>query len=190
MRYSARHECKSVEWWTPMPIIESVRAVFGGVIEMDPATHPSNPTQAQKFYTQQNDGLVQPWEWPDGYRNNIFCNPPYGPQLRPFLSRIAQYALRGHPMIVVLPVTARYDQDYWHECVFNKNVVAICFVRGRISFDKPLLSDDGDNGNNIYPTSIIGYNVLWSKFSQEMSKYGVVLKIGDVKHRQIGKSNP
>ena len=60
-------------WRTPAWLVERIRGLFGGEINLDPCTDNDNPTKALKFYTPADDGILQSWE-----RANIYVNPPYG----------------------------------------------------------------------------------------------------------------
>jgi hypothetical protein len=57
---------------TPMGILASARLVLGG-IELDPASSAKNndAVQADRYYTQADDGLKQPW-----VARSLFLNPP------------------------------------------------------------------------------------------------------------------
>jgi hypothetical protein len=71
---NALHSKKSVCWGTPQWIIESARRLLEGQIHLDPASSPefNERVQALMIYTEQDDGLSQPWA------GNVFCNPPGG----------------------------------------------------------------------------------------------------------------
>lgn len=59
---------------TPAWLVDRIRNdLFDGVIHLDPATEPDNPTAAERFVALPQDGILTPWEGP-----NIYCNPPYG----------------------------------------------------------------------------------------------------------------
>lgn len=62
---------KDNDYYTPEDILSPVRAYLGGPIPLDPATAPHNPTKAETFYTEEDDGLEQSWGVP------FFVNPPY-----------------------------------------------------------------------------------------------------------------
>ena len=61
------------QWYTPIEIIERVKLVFGGTIDLDPAScEEANKTVgALHYFDEQQDGLKQQWF------GNVFCNPPY-----------------------------------------------------------------------------------------------------------------
>jgi hypothetical protein len=63
-----------VEHYTPRDIVERVRSVFGGVIDLDPASCPeaNEVVRAKTFFTKEQDGLSLPWN------GKVFLNPPGG----------------------------------------------------------------------------------------------------------------
>lgn len=57
----------------------------------------------------------------------VFCNPPYGPGIRPFLER-------GHEAdVAVFLIPARTDTKWFHEIVLPQ-AKEIRFVKGRLKF--------------------------------------------------------
>ena len=63
----------TVEYFTPREFVDAARRVFGGTIDLDPASSAfANETvKAEKFFSKDNDGLAQEWQ------GNIWLNPPY-----------------------------------------------------------------------------------------------------------------
>ena len=74
MASSKRHSSKSNEHYTPPEITDAAREVFGGEIDLDPASsaEANGLVRAKAFYTQEDNGLTLPWE------GNVWCNPPGG----------------------------------------------------------------------------------------------------------------
>jgi hypothetical protein len=66
--------------------------------------------------------LFVPWA---GQR--VFCNPPYGPGIRPFLERAVEAEL------AVFLIPARTDTRWFHDIVLP-HAKEIRFVRGRLKF--------------------------------------------------------
>ena len=57
------------DWYTPVWIFEAMNLVFDIDVAAPPGGVPWIP--ADKFYTQADDGLAQPWV------GRIWCNPPF-----------------------------------------------------------------------------------------------------------------
>lgn len=64
---------KSVEWYTPKPIVDRARLLMGE-IDLDPASClvANETVRARQIYDVANDGLTKPW------RGRVFLNPPGG----------------------------------------------------------------------------------------------------------------
>lgn len=71
----------AVDWGTPPHIVERVKAVFGGTIDLDPCWNEHSvvgPTFA--YALPYHDGLAEPWlTSPIGTAiHSVYVNPPYG----------------------------------------------------------------------------------------------------------------
>ena len=122
-------ECRYTEWRTPEKILAPARAFFGGRILLDPATDPSNPTNAIKFFTESDNGLIQDWDVP------WFVNCPYGNGIRNWTAKIYKSSRVGG--IALLPCGARFSTRYWQADILNEYLYGVCFVKGRVSFIGP-----------------------------------------------------
>jgi len=70
----AKHSAVTVEHYTPTWIVDSARAVMGG-IDLDPASTSlvnDAHVHATRFYCEADDGLAHPWA------GRVFLNPPGG----------------------------------------------------------------------------------------------------------------
>jgi site-specific DNA-methyltransferase (adenine-specific) len=165
-------ECKETEWWTPRKILDCVDTFYGGQIPLDPATHPSNPTKAKKFFTKDNDGLSQKWDEP------VFVNPPYGKGIRDWCEAIWRHSLIGLPIIALLPCGARFSTRYWQNFILSERLHAICFVRSRVKF---LREDGTPRPQNPYDSAIYAYNVIGldreSLFTETFCPLGKCLRV-------------
>ncbi len=73
------------QWYTPIEIIDRVKKVFGGYIDLDPASCgvANRTVGAAEFYDESDDGLKQDWY------GNVFCNPPYSKgKIGPFCEKV------------------------------------------------------------------------------------------------------
>lgn len=69
------HSSRSDNWHTPREYVEAVRAVFGGVIDLDPASsaQANSVVRATSYWTESDDGLSKPC-----WYGNVYLNPPGG----------------------------------------------------------------------------------------------------------------
>lgn len=123
------------DWRTPPDILKRVRKVFGGPIELDPASAPDNPTGALTFFTE--NGLVREWT----PRSSLFLNPPWGREADPLRWWVAKLwdrhnrapASCNHSILVCpASVNAKWFHDY-----VVQGAAAICFPEGRVAYDPP-----------------------------------------------------
>lgn len=161
-------KCNRVEYFTPENILGCTRHYFGGPIPLDPATISTNPTKAEIFYTQAEDGLILPWD------HAVFVNPPYGRVIKDWTKKIRDSSELGTQIIALLPCGARFSTRYWQDNILSDCLDVICFVRGRVSF----LDEQGNKvGQNPYDSAIYGYNVDGNGFVEAFRKLGKILKV-------------
>ena len=72
--YSAKGENNNNEWYTPIYVIEKVRNLFGGEIDLDACSSlkANQRVLANNYYTKENSCLNREWN-----AENAFMNPPY-----------------------------------------------------------------------------------------------------------------
>ena len=112
MNLAVHYSSASEEWATPTEVYNGLDAEFH--FNFDPC--PLGGTE---------DGPAPLFvEW-RGRR--VFCNPPYGPEIRPFLER----GLEAEIAVFLIP--ARTDTRWFHDIVLP-HAKEIRFVRGRLKF--------------------------------------------------------
>ncbi len=100
------------EWETPADIYDSLNAEFGFTFDPCPLGGTADGTST----------LFTLWR---GQR--VFCNPPYGPGIRPFLER----AFEAEVAVFLIP--ARTDTRWFHE-ICLPYATEIRFIKGRLKF--------------------------------------------------------
>lgn len=129
-------------WQTPLDLVERIRAFYGGAIDLDPCTTSENPTQAVKFYTPSDDGILMPWN------GRVYCNPPYGRTIAHWADKAIFHASTGGSVIMLVP--ARTDAAWFQRLAFACS--GIIFKAGRLRFV-------GASSSAPFPNAIIGLNV-------------------------------
>jgi phage N-6-adenine-methyltransferase len=120
------------EWYTPTKYVELARQLFGGKIDIDPASNElaQGVVQATEYYTKEMDGLNKDWT------GNVWLNPPYSqPEIVNFTDKLVDEIDKGNAKSAIL-LTHNSTDTAWFQKVAQK-ATAICFTRGRIKFYSP-----------------------------------------------------
>ena len=135
------HSSDESDWMTPPWIISSIRATFGGQIDLDPASSDTANeafVNAEHYFTEKDDGLAQDWF------GNVFMNCPWGYTIRHgkqkssqmvWIEKAREQLGRTEVMALVTINQAAVSQS-WFEYLLHKGLV--CFPRRRISFMDPV----------------------------------------------------
>lgn len=124
-------------WLTPPSLLKAL-----GEFDLDPCSPLDRPWDTAKHhYTIEDDGLAQEWF------GRVWCNPPYGPGMAPFLKRVVEH---GNAMVLIF---ARTETRAFFDYVWD-HADAILFIKGRIKFHRP----DGElAGTAGSPSVLIAY---------------------------------
>jgi hypothetical protein len=158
------------EWYTPEEYIASVRAVFGGGIDLDPASceTANRVVQAANIFTENDRGEIKEWF------GRVFMNPPYGTDKGE--SRAGKFCNKA---------IAEYEAGRVAECIILVNSVhaqgwqrplydfPLCLVDHRIQFM------DAEGEINPNPTFMNLFAYLGPNkdaFAHEFSKHGYVVE--------------
>ena len=132
---------KTDMWSTPQDFFDKLNNEFQ--FTLDPCASNEN-AKCRKFYTEKENGLIQDWS-----NEVVFCNPPYGRNIKNWVKKCYDEALKGTRIILLIP--ARTDTSYFHDYIYNKYRVSIRFIRGRLKF--------GDSKNSApFPSMLVIYN--------------------------------
>ena len=116
----------SIEWATPKAFFDELNKEFD--FTLDPCCTDEN-AKCKMHYTLKDNGLEQNW---GGQR--VFCNPPYGRELKDWV-RKCYLESRKADTIVVMLIPARTDTEYFHQYIYHK-AKEIRFIRGRLHFNE------------------------------------------------------
>ena len=160
------------EWYTPPQYLESVRAVFGADIDLDPAScENANATvRANHYFTEADDGLARDWF------GRVFLNPPYGvaddreSRAGVFCRKaIAEYQA-GRVTEAIILVNSVHAQR-WQAPLYR---FAVCFVDHRIRF----VAEHGElSPNPTFGNIFVYLGKHRRKFAEVFSKHGHVMEL-------------
>jgi len=133
-------------WFTPNLHLFLARMVLGG-IDLDPASceAANKNVKAARYFTEQDDGLVQDWT-----ARTLWMNPPFTPHslLAAFARKFLAEWQAGKIGAAIIVVDAAVDAGYCH--MLAEQAAAICTVRGRIAWINGetgiAMGKDGTNG--------------------------------------------
>lgn len=121
---------KTDEWYTPIDFFEELDWEFN--FDLDPCSTDEN-AKCKMHYTKKENGLTKDWSG-----HNVFCNPPYGRELKYWVKKARVTHLKNIRMkkdnVVVMLIPARTDTKWFHDYIYNKNNVEVRFIKGRLKF--------------------------------------------------------
>lgn len=111
-------ELSSNDYYTPKWIFDALQLTF----DIDVASPPNGPpfTPCRKYFTQLDDGLIQPWT------GSVFLNPPFS-NVTPFVDKW----LKHNNGIALLPMS----KSKWFERVWNSPAAIVALPRDLLFID-------------------------------------------------------
>ena len=161
------------EWYTPPKYADMVRRVFGGYIDLDPASciKANKFVKACNYYTKEQNGLNQHW-----MAENLFLNPPYQ-IMKPWCHKLHEFIFYSDSPAILLANSCT-DTHWFHKLVsLNHHPAQVCFVEGRIKFlDENGQEQDTGKKPNIFVFLGAKNNAQNGLFIDEFSTIGRVVQ--------------
>lgn len=117
---------KKDQWATPQDFFDVLDREFS--FTLDPCADETNH-KCNRYFTKEIDGLSQDWGG-----ETVFCNPPYGRNIKKWVKKSRDEALKPNTTVVML-IPARTDTQYFHDYIYQKPNVEIRFIKGRLKFN-------------------------------------------------------
>jgi phage N-6-adenine-methyltransferase len=148
-------------WETPQKLYTTLNNEF--YFDLDPAASKEN-AKCKTFFTEEQDGLIQPWYDPDKLILSVFVNCPYGKQTTgKWVEKMYAEAVKGAIVVALLP--ARTDTKWFHKYIlpFSGNedsavTTEIRFYKGRVQFEidgKPVRDKKGRGMRAPFPSMVV-----------------------------------
>jgi phage N-6-adenine-methyltransferase len=118
----ALYSSRTDEWPTPQSFFDLLDAEFHFTLD---ACATRRNAKCARYFTAAQDGLRQDWG-----THRVFCNPPYGREMRAWACKCFDASRTG--ALVVLLAHARTDTRWFHGWVYGK--AELRFVKGRLRF--------------------------------------------------------
>lgn len=116
---------KKMDWTTPSKLFNELNKEFN--FTLDPCCY-KETALCEKFFTEKEDGLQQDWGG-----EVVFCNPPYGREIKKWVKKCYEESLKDNTKVVML-IPARTDTIYFHSYIYNKSEIR--FIKGRLKFSE------------------------------------------------------
>ena len=151
------------DFYTSAEIIEPARKLFGGIIDLDPASHAAanGVVKARRFFSQEDDGLSKPWA------GNVWLNPPFSAWKAWVGKLLSEWSSGRVKQLCVLAATRTITAQYFTPLV--QAASAVCIFRGRIPFWGGHATSSPDEGHVVF---YFGNEV--QRFIECFSEIGVV----------------
>lgn len=141
------YSSKNAEWITPDSLFNEINERY--CITLDPASNEYNH-KVDNYFTAKEDGLKQSWKG-----ETVFLNPPYGRGIiDKWVKKIYEESLLDEKFKILL-IPARTDTKYFQYCLKSAEMF---FIKGRLRFENPAVSQDGKQYPAPFPSVIVVFN--------------------------------
>ena len=162
------HNTGDFEWYTPKDYIVAARAVLGA-IDLDPASSEAANAvvQADRFYSQQDDGLAQEW------RGRVWMNPPYANTLVSLFCEKLVDAVQAGRVPAAIVLANNCTETRWFAAL-TRAASGLCFPVGRVRFWK---ADQIVRETPLQGQAIVYFGSDVDRFCDVFAPIGVVAEI-------------
>jgi hypothetical protein len=132
------------DFYTDGSIVDCARSLFGGIIDLDPASHATanRVVCAKRIYTKEDDGLARPWA------GNVWLNPPFS-AWREWAPKVSAEWKSGRvQQMCVLAATRSLTAQIFAPVLRTAN--AVCIFHGRIAFWGCHATPSPDDGHAVF----------------------------------------
>ena len=149
------------DWYTPPEIVEAVRDLFDGRIDLDPCSnsHEAPNVPALVHFTREDDGLSRPWF------GRVYLNPPYGKGIGPWIEKVREEHEAGRVTAAVVLVKAATDTRWFR--VLSERYPR-CEVAGRLRFS-------GCKNPAPFPSVLFYLGDEVQRFADVFARFGVLV---------------
>lgn len=164
---------QSDAWATPPELVDSMAAGMGG-FDLDPCSGAEQSPYADHTFTEDDDGLEQPWF------GTVWMNPPYSnvgdDGGRGWMWKAWSESRRDDVQAVMCLVPSRTSTQWWHDYVTSASV--ICFIEGRLKFG-------GSEDSAPFPSAIIVFGSPDDPEAmlQRLEHWGQVVELDEAQFR-------
>ena len=153
------------DFYTNPKILERARKVFGGIIDLDPASHAvaNREVRARNFYSKEDDGLAKLWH------GHVWVNPPFS-DWKHWAPKIAAEWKSGRIREMCVLAATRTISALQFSPV-HETATAVCFMRGRIRFWGDQAGPSPDDGHVVF---YFGNNI--PRFREHFSELGTIFE--------------
>lgn len=136
-------------WETPQWLYDSLDKEFHFTLD---AAASANNHKCDRYYTADEDGLIQDWSG-----ETVFVNPPYGNKETGDWTRKCCEEAQKPGTTVVLLIPARTDRASFHDYIYDASTyttrpgVELRFLRGRLKFE----IDGAPIGTAPFPSMVV-----------------------------------
>ncbi len=154
------------EYYSPSNIIEAARLTMGS-IDLDPASseQANKIVKAGRFYTEQDNGLAQPW-----HAKTVWMNHPFGRvQNRIWIKQLVM-SYENRNVSQACCITYACTSEKWFQPLFD---YPMCFLSPRTNYYLP----DGSILKGVTKGSVVTYlGPYWNRFKDNFKSLGRLME--------------